>query len=92
MALAEIKLLVIYALLQSDWLSQNLEQEPGIPGMSTHTFVPSLPHYLLTRMRIRGKNCLVCETSVRACVYVCVWLRVCVTACVSEFNFFKFMC
>ena len=82
MALAEIKLHVIYTLLQSDWLAQNLELEPGNPGRSTHTyssFPP--PAHLRTRMRKRGKIGLARETSVRACVYVCAWLRVYVTAC-----------
>ena len=79
MALVEFKLHVAYALLHSDWLAQNLELESGNPGRSTHTyssFPP--PSHLRTRMRIRGNICLVRETSVRACVFVCVWLRVCV--------------
>ena len=87
MALVEFKLHVAYALLHSDWLAQNLELESGNPGRSTHTyssFPP--PSHLRTRMRIRGKICLVRETSVRACVFVCVWLRVCVCfrACLGE--------
>ena len=83
MALAEIKLHVIYAWLQSHWLAQNLELEPGIPGRSTHTYSSFPPPvYLGTRMRISGKISLVRETSVRACVYVCVVACVCVPACV----------
>ena len=82
MAFAEIKLHVIYALLQSDWLAQNLELEPGIPGRSTHTYSSFRPPtYLSTRIRIRGKVSLAREISVRSCVYVCVWLRVCMCVC-----------
>ena len=86
MALAELKLHVVYALLQSDYLAQNLELEPANPGSSTLKYCsfPS-PSHLLTRMRIREKIGLARETSVRACVYVCVLLRVCacVRVCVS---------
>ena len=65
MALVEIKLHVIYALIQSDWLAQNLELVPGIPSMSTHTYYSfPPPANLPTRIRIRGKICLARETSV----------------------------
>ena len=83
MAFAEIKLHVIYALLQSDWLAQNLELEPGIPGRSTHTFSSfPPPAYLRKRMRTRGNICLAREASVRGCVYLSVWLRGYMPVCV----------
>ena len=92
MALVEIKLHVAYALLQSDWLVQNLELVPGNPGTSSsHTYISfPPPAHLRTRMRIRGKISLVRETSVRACVFVCVCLRACLgelpLACVRVFH------
>ena len=52
MALEEVNLRVIYALLQSDWLAQDLELEPRIRGR--YFSFPSPAHFR-TRMRIRGK-------------------------------------
>ena len=64
MALAEINLRAIYALLQSDWLAQDLELEPRKPGRSAQTYFsfPSPAHFR-TRMRILGKIRLACETN-----------------------------
>ena len=82
MALAAIKLQVIYALVQSDWLDQNLELEPGIRGRSTHThssFPP--PAYLRKRMEIRGKISLLVWVCVRVCNNsFCVCFRMCDSA------------
>ena len=89
MAFAEINLRVIYVLLQSDWLSQNLELEPLIPGRSALiNFSFPLQANFRMRMHIRGKIRLAREISVRACMYVpvCVYVYasvvVCVRACV----------
>ena len=81
MALAEINLRVIYALLQSDWLAQNLELEPGNPGRPTKSYFYLPPTaYFRTHMRIHGKIRLARKTRMRACVCVCV--GACVFACV----------
>ena len=89
MAFAEINLRVIYLLLQSDWLSQNLELEPLIPGRSALTnFSFPLPANFRMRMHISGKIRLARETTVRAClcvpvfVFVYASVLVCVCACV----------
>ena len=91
MALAEINLRVIYALLQSDWLAKNLELEPRNPDRSAQTYFSfPPPANFRTRLRICGKIRLARETSVRACVYVCGCVCVCVRplvwACVRVFN------
>ena len=81
MTLAEINLCVIYILLKSDWLAQNIELEPRIPGSSTQTYFYLPPPALFRKgLGIQGKIRLARETRVRACVYVCVWERVCVPA------------
>ena len=71
MALVEIKLQVIYALLKSDWLAKNLELEPGNPGRSNHT-----------NLRVRVCVCLRACVCFRVCVCACVCLRECVYVCV----------
>ena len=54
--LAEIILRVIYVLLQSDWLAQNLELEPLNPGMSAlMNFSFLVAANIRTRMHIRGR-------------------------------------
>ena len=79
MAFAEINLRLIYVLLQSDWLAQNLELEPLNPGRSALTnFSFPLPANFRTRMHIRGKIRLARATSVRTCVCACVRVCVCV--------------
>ena len=89
MAFAEFNLRVIYVLLQSDWLAQNLELEPLFPGRSALTnFSFPLPANFRMRIHISGKIRLARETSVRTCVCVpvCVFVYasvlVCVCACV----------
>ena len=86
MALAEIKLHVIYSLLQSDCLAQNVELEPGNPGRSTNTYSSFPPTaHLRTRIRIRGKISLVRDVvCVRVCMYVCGCVCVCLRACLCE--------
>ena len=82
MAFAEINLPVIYVLLQSDLLAQNLELEPLNPGMSVLTNVSFiLPTNFRMRMHIRVKN----TASLRACVCVlaCVFVYASVVVCVS---------
>ena len=84
MALAEINLRVINALLQSDWFVQNLEFEPSNPGRSTHTYFSFHPAPTFSRACEKpGKKGwlarLVC-VSVCVCMYMCV--RICVCACV----------
>ena len=72
--------LLIYALLQSDCLAQNLELEPLNPGRSAKTyFTFPPPAQFRTRMRIRGIKRLARETRVLVCmcVRVCVRARVC---------------
>ena len=77
--LQECVLVVIYALMQSDWLAQNLELEPRNPGRYTQTyFCLPPPAHFHTRMRIHGKIRLARETRMRACVCICVLARVCV--------------
>ena len=85
MAFVEINLSVIYVLLQSDWLAQNLELEPLNPCISVLTNVSFiLPANFRIRIHIRGKN----TASLRACVCVfsCMFVYasvvVCVRACV----------
>ena len=79
---------VIYTLLQSDWLVQNLEIEPRNLGRSTHTYFSfSFPAHILTRMRKRGKILLARVTSLRQCVCICV--GACVGTCVGVCVFFR---
>ena len=88
--MAEINLRVIYALLQSDWLAQNLELERRKHGRSTQTyFYLPPPAHFRTRMRINGKIRLTRETRVRACVCLIVSAFVSVfvgiSSCMSVF-------
>ena len=75
MALAEINLHIIYALLQSDWLVQNLELELRNPGRSTHTHFsfPTPTHF--PRACVNSEKC--CWLARQVCVSVCI----CVGAC-----------
>ena len=79
MAFAEINLPVIYMLLQSDLLAQNLELELLNPTMAVLTNVSFiLPANFFIRMHIRGKN----TTSLRECVCVCLRACLCMSCCV----------
>ena len=88
MALAEINLLVIHELLQSDWFVQNLEFEPSNPGRSTLTSFSFHPPPTFSRAcEIPEKTgwlarlvCVSVCVCICVCVYVCV--RVCEPACV----------
>ena len=102
MAFEEINLPVIYLLLQSDWLAQNLELEPLNPGMSVLTNVSFiLPANFRKRMHIRIKYtaslcacvcaCLRISVYVRCCVRTCMCLIVCVVfrECICAYVFFQ---
>ena len=75
-ALEEVNLRVIYALLQSDWLAQDLELEPRKPGRCAQTYFsfPSPAHFR-TCMRISGKIRLARETMVHS--HGVTWLEWC---------------
>ena len=85
MALAEINLRVVYALLQSDWFVQNLEFEPSNPGRSTHTYFSFHPPPTFTRAceNPEKNGWLAKLVCVSVCVCICVCVYVCVCVCVS---------
>ena len=85
-------------LLQSDWFAQNLELEPLNPGRSAQTNLSfPLPANFRTRMHIHGKIRLVRESTVRACLcvcvrccqreYVCLVVFVCFRVCICAYVF-----
>ena len=85
MALAEINLRVIHALLQSDWFVQNLEFEPSNPGRSTlmyFSFHPP-PTFLRACENPEKNGWLARLVCVSVCVYVYVCAYICVCVCVS---------
>ena len=84
MALAEINLRVIHALLQSDWFVQNLEFEPSNPGKSTLTYFSFHPPPTFSRAcENPEKNSWLARL---VCVSVCVCICVCVYVCVRVFE------
>ena len=79
MAFSEIILRVIYALLQSDWLAQNVELEPQYPAGLPRRIFPSLPPptFVLACSYTDKLGWVARLECVCVCVCVCVCGRVC---------------